>query len=129
MWVITSSCPVPIRLNNCQCCPSSFEENTCPSEVPRYSLLMSFGSCSSEITVPPGGPTCRQPCADAATLAANPSAITPNNLPFISMQFSQSADAPTSTSVGNRHFPVACPKGQIRGRLVIVLVRRSQHPF
>src|SRR5262249_21283510 len=95
----------------------------------RYSLLMSFGSCSSEITVPPGGPTCRQPCADAATLAANPSAITPNNLPFISMKFSQSADAPTSTSVGNRHFPVACPKGQIRGRLVIVLVRRSQHPF
>src|SRR5271165_1154509 len=49
-----------MRLSSCQWSPSSFEVNTWPSAVPRYSLLMLFGSAVREITVPPEGPTCRR---------------------------------------------------------------------
>src|SRR5215469_10778879 len=60
MCVTTSSRPEPMRLSNCQCPPSSLEVKMCPSAVPMYNFEILCGSAPKEITVPPGGPTCRQ---------------------------------------------------------------------
>src|SRR5208282_3313745 len=105
MWVTTSSCPVPILLSSCQCAPSSLELNTCPSEVPKYSFFQSWESASSEITVPPGGPTCRQVCAGAETAATAKIAKPPSHFPVIGMLFSQSAGALTSIECRESGFP------------------------
>src|SRR5262249_24025093 len=93
MCVTTSSWPVPIRETICQCWPSSVDAKTCPSEVPRKSRLISCGSASIVITVPPGGPTCFHVCAGAAVATINATAAAPSHLPLISMPFSQSAEA------------------------------------
>src|SRR5262249_19253453 len=74
---------------------SSVEPKTCPSDVPRNSRLMSCGSASIVMTVPPGGPTCRQVCAGAAVAASKAADTTPTHLDFIGMPFSQSAEALT----------------------------------
>src|SRR5215470_17565413 len=56
------------------------------------------------MTVPPGGPTCRQVCAGAAIAAVSATATAPSHLPFIGMPFSQSAEALTSCEC--REIPV-----------------------
>src|SRR6266481_8313160 len=72
-----------MRLSKFQCWPSSLEEKTCPSEVPRKILLGLRGSASREITVPPEGPTCRHCCAGVAIVAAKLNAKNPIHFAFI----------------------------------------------
>src|SRR6202030_409707 len=81
--VTTSSWPVPMRLSKFQCWPSSVEEKTWPSEVPRKILLALCGAASREITVPPEGPTCRHCCAGVDIVAAKLNAKKPIHFAFI----------------------------------------------
>src|SRR5690348_18244286 len=107
-----------MRLKSDQCPPSSTELNTCPSDVPRYSLFASWGSASSEITVPPAGPTCFHVCAGVAEAAANAIASAPNHFVFVTIISPRSAEAPTCNSLKNAPQKIACSQVQIWGGAV-----------
>src|SRR5262245_61159214 len=79
------------------------------------------------MTVPPGGPTCRHCCAGLATAAARARATAPNHFEFIRMHSPKGGKSPQGWSVGEVRETRACPKGQIRGSLVTVLVLLSRH--
>src|SRR5258708_36668660 len=101
MCVTTSSCPVPMRLNKFQCWPSSVEEKTWPSDVPRKTLLALCGSASREITVPPEGPTCRHCCAGVAIVAAKLNAKQPIHFAFIRVDPPRAQRRPQGKSLGH----------------------------